>query len=110
LHRWRAEIIAYLAGLRLTIHAARAQPRPVSEGIPFLGFIVYPDHRRLKRNRKLAYGRRLRALWTAYQADQLTQGEVVASIKGWLAHVSYGNCWALAERLLKPIVFIGGKS
>jgi retron-type reverse transcriptase len=109
LHRWRAEIISYLATLRLTIHETRAQPRPVTEGIPFLGFVVYPNHRRLKRNRKLAYQRRLNQLRAAYQAGSLTQGEVVASIKGWLAHVSYGNCWALAERLLKPIVFVGGR-
>ena len=45
----QAAIIDYLASLRLTLHEARAQPRPVYEGIPFLGFIVYPDHRRLKR-------------------------------------------------------------
>ena len=37
-----------LADLRLTIHPA-SHPRPVTEGIPFLGFVVYPQQRRLKR-------------------------------------------------------------
>ena len=109
LHRWRKAIIDFLAGLRLTLHESRAQPRPVSEGIPFLGFVVYPDHRRLKRSRKLAYRRRLKGLWAAYQAGALTQDDLAASLKGWLAHVSYGDCYALAEQLLKPIVFSGGK-
>ncbi len=108
LHHWRAAIIDFLATLRLTLHEGRAQPRPVTEGIPFLGFVVYPDHRRLKRSRKLAYQRRLRGLWALYRAGRVTGGEVVASLKGWLAHVSYGNCWALAERLLRPLVFEGG--
>jgi len=108
LHRWRAEIIDFLATLRLTIHEKRAQPQPASKGIPFLGFVVYPTHRRLKRSRKLAYQRRLNRWRAAYQAGELTQGDIAASIKGWLAHVSYGNCWALAERLLSPFVFAGG--
>ena len=46
--------------LRLTLHESRCQPRPVSEGIPFLGFVVYPHHRRLKRRKGIAYRRRLR--------------------------------------------------
>jgi len=26
-------------------------------------------------------------------------------LRGWLAHISYGNTWALAEQILQPIVF-----
>jgi RNA-directed DNA polymerase len=47
LHAWRWAIIERLAGLRLTWHEERAQVYPVAEGIPFLGFRVFPDHRRL---------------------------------------------------------------
>ena len=36
--------------------------RPVSEGIPFLGFVVFPEHRRLKRRKGIAFARRLRLL------------------------------------------------
>ncbi len=38
LHGWRSAVITYLAGLRLTIHANSAQPRPCRVGLPFLGF------------------------------------------------------------------------
>jgi len=48
LNEWFRQIDDYLAGLRLIVHEERAQPRPVTEGLPFLGFTVYPDHRRLK--------------------------------------------------------------
>ncbi|MCB0049289.1 MAG: group II intron reverse transcriptase domain-containing protein, partial [Caldilinea sp.] len=60
LWRWRAAIIDFLAGLRLTLHERPCQPRPVTEGIPFLGFIVFPDHRRLKPRKGYAFRRRLR--------------------------------------------------
>ena len=105
LQRWKAAIIDYLVTLRLVIHEERAQPRPVTEGIPFLGFVVYPDHRRVKRRKVVAYRRRLKRLWHAYQTEQIGQSEIVASLRGWLAHISYGNTWALAEQILRPVCF-----
>ena len=47
-------LIERLARLRLTIHPG-AQPQPVTEGVPFLGFIVYPEQRRLKRRKGLHF-------------------------------------------------------
>jgi RNA-directed DNA polymerase len=105
LRDWRVALIDYLATLRLTIHTHRAQPRPVGEGIPFLGFVIYPDHRRVKSRKVVAYRRRLKKLYQAYQDGELEQADVVASLRGWLAHISYGDTWALAEQILQPIVF-----
>jgi RNA-directed DNA polymerase len=105
LYGWGAELIDYLATLRLTIHTQRAQPRPVGEGIPFLGFVIDPDHRRVKSRKVVAYRRRLKKLWRAYQGGEIEQADVVASLRGWLAHISYGDAWALAEQILQPIVF-----
>jgi retron-type reverse transcriptase len=105
LHRWRSAIIDYLVSLRLVVHTERAQPRPVTEGIPFLGFVLYPDHRRVKRGKVVAYRRRLKKLRTAYRQGLIGPETVVASIRGWLAHISYGNTWALAEQMLEPLVF-----
>ena len=62
---WKEAIELRLARLRLTIHAG-AYPQPVSEGIPFLGFVVYPQKRRLKRRKGTNYQRRLRAFIRAY--------------------------------------------
>jgi RNA-directed DNA polymerase len=46
---WKAAIVEFLAGLRLTCHPESAQVQPVSTGILWLGFVVYPTHRKLKR-------------------------------------------------------------
>ena len=48
-----------------------AQPRPVTEGIPFLGFVVYPEHRRLKRRKGIHYRRRFERLVGDYAAGYL---------------------------------------
>jgi RNA-directed DNA polymerase len=108
LYQWREAVINFLAALRLTIHTERAQPRPVGAGIPFLGFVVYPDHRRVKGRKVVAYRRRLKSLWTAYQWGEIEQADVVASLHGWLAHISYADAWGLAQLILQPIVFSGG--
>ncbi len=105
LRQWRADIIGYLAGLRLTLHAESAQPRPVMEGIPFLGFVVYPDRRRVKGRKAVAYRRRLKKIWRAYQAGQIEQSRITASLRGWLAHIRHGDSWGLAQKTLQPLVF-----
>ena len=103
LHYWRSAIIDYLASLRLTIHESRAQPRPVSEGIPFLGFVVYPTHRRLKRRKIVHYRRKLRGLLTRYRAGTAAQDTVQASIRGWLTHAQTGDTWGLRTAILQEV-------
>lgn len=100
LHAWRQAVIEYLAGLRLRLHEARAQVFPVTEGIPFLGFRVYPDHRRLKRNKGIAFGRRWRALVQAYAAGQLERDRLEASLQGWVAHARHGDTFGLRRALI----------
>ena len=56
LWRWRAALVERLTRLRLTIHAG-AHPRPVVEGMSFLGFVMFPARRRLKRRKGIHFQR-----------------------------------------------------
>jgi RNA-directed DNA polymerase len=105
LWEWREAVVAYLARLRLTIHEARAHPRPVTEGIPFLGFVVYPTHRRVKRRNVVNYRRRLKQLVAGWVAGEHTQEAVVASLTGWINHARYGDTWGLRRDVLASITF-----
>ncbi|MFZ1767686.1 MAG: reverse transcriptase domain-containing protein [Caldilinea sp.] len=98
---WRRAIIDYLAGLRLTLHEARCHPQPVTEGIPFLGFVVYPDHRLLKRRKGIAYRRRLRVLVGDYRARRIPLARVTASVQGWVNHARYADTYGLRKALLR---------
>jgi len=100
---WREAIVERLAGYRLTIHPG-AHPRPVSEGFPFLGFVVYPTHRRLKRRKGIAYWRKLRGLLDRYQAGQIPLERVHASVQGWVNHVRYGDTWGLRKATLNDVL------
>ena len=49
LYASKQAIIDKLAQLRLTLHEAEAQVLPTNCGVPWLGFVVYPSHKRIKR-------------------------------------------------------------
>ena len=100
---WRAAIIAYLAGLRLTLHEARCHPQPVTEGIPFLGFQVFPTHRRIKRRKSIAYRRRFKALLAAYAAGEIPLADVTASAKGWVNHAKHGQTLHLRRAMFRSL-------
>ena len=110
LHAWRGEVIAYLAGLRLTIHENSAQPRPTRCGVPFLGFQVFPDHRRLKRRNAVLARRRLRALRDAYHRGEVSRERVRVGVQGWINHARYGDTWGLRRAVLSDIVLCGSEN
>lgn len=104
LHEWRAAIVEHMAGLRLILHENRAQPRPVDEGIPFLGFVVYPDHRRLKRHRGIFFQRRLKHRLAAYRCGEISLPQLESSIRGWIGHVGHGDTWGLRRAILSRVL------
>lgn len=103
LHDWQAAVIDYLATLRLTIHQHRAQPRPCRCGIPFLGFQLFPDYRRLKRRNVVHARRRLNVLSKQYQAGEASLEEVRNRTQSWLAHAAHGDTWRLRTSILQSL-------
>lgn len=91
-----------LARLRLTMHPG-SHPRPVSEGIPFLGFIVWPERRRLKRRNGVRFHRRLRELLHSLETGEVQREDLAASIRGWANHARFGNTTGLRRAVLADV-------
>jgi len=106
---WKRAMVSRLARLRLTIHPG-AHPRPVAEGLPFLGFVVYPYRRRLKRRKGIYYRRKLHALLKAYQRGEIPLEDVNASVLGWVNHLRYGNTVGLRKAVLSSQRITPGNS
>jgi len=101
---WKARIIARLGRLRLRIHETSAQVLPVQCGIPWLGFVVYPDHRRVKARNVVGFARRLCERWADYCAGAISFAEFDSSVQGWINHVRYADTWGLRRHVLgKPL-------
>ncbi|MCC6499703.1 MAG: group II intron reverse transcriptase domain-containing protein [Anaerolineales bacterium] len=103
LHEWRSAIIDFLASLRLTIHEESAHARPTWKGITFLGFIVFPEHRRLKPSKGYAFGRRWRHLYFMRQAGTMTPEKLKVHAVAWANHAQYGDTWNLRRKILNSV-------
>jgi RNA-directed DNA polymerase len=97
-------LIDFAASLRLHLHEPEAVVFPVATGIPFLGWRVYPDHRRLKRRNGVAFQRRFARLCERRAAGQVTFDQIQIAVQGWVAHVAHGDTWGLRRSILsRPI-------
>jgi len=106
LRNWRKEIISFLEKLRLTIHKNKAHARPCSTGVPFLGFQIFPEYRRLKPANGYAFQRRLRKMISSTQAKKMSEKEFQMRLQSWVNHVSYGNTFALRKAIfLKTSIY-----
>ncbi len=74
----------FLATLRLTMHEPQAQVVPTTNGIPWLGFVVYPTHRRLKRRNAMDFTRRL-----AHNLDLYSPGR--SPLRSWTPACKAGS-------------------
>ncbi|ADP72031.1 RNA-directed DNA polymerase (Reverse transcriptase) [Rhodomicrobium vannielii ATCC 17100] len=108
---WREKIERCLEGRRLKLHPRKTLILPVAEPSPFLGFELHPGPRRTAKGgrgrRKLLDGNvarfrnRLRGLRDRWRAGTVTQGEVEARVKSWIAHASHADSFRLRQALFE---------
>ena len=98
LKRWQSAIMSWLRVLRLSLHAP--QVYPVKNGIPFLGFIIYPDHRRLKKRRGIAFQRRFRHRYKRWVKGEIERKPLDDSARSWAAHAAWGDTFGLRGSVL----------
>lgn len=100
----RVEIITFLETLRLRLHEERAQVFPTRDGIPFLGFRLFTDHRRLRKDNARDFTRRLRALSQAYAAGELDWDKLGERVTSWVAHARFGDTYRLRQQIFGSIM------
>jgi len=94
------DIGVFLQGLRLSMHPRSSTVYPVSTGIPYLGFRVFPEKRLLKRRNAVAFSRRLRAYQDDVARGEMSLPELGLRVRGWVAHAAHGDTWGLRRSLL----------
>ncbi len=104
LWEWKQAVIERLGAMRLTVHEEQAQVQPCRVGIPWLGFVEYPTHRRLKGRKVRDARRRLSNRLDDYHAGRISFAEFDASVRGWVNHVRYADSWGLRRNLLGDLV------
>ena len=106
LHKVKAQMEEYLMSLRLKLHRRKSQVFPVKDGTDFLGYRIFPTHRRVRRESITRFRRRMRRLQEEYAKGEITLSHIKQSIQSWLGHVSHADSYGLRKQLLREIVFV----
>ena len=103
LHAWKEQVQQHLNGLRLQLNWRRSTVYPTRTGIPFLGFRIFADHRRLRADNVRLARKRLHANRDAVRAGRMTRAEFRESLRAWIAHAEHGDTYQLRRSLLRGV-------
>lgn len=101
----REGIERFLEGERLKLHPRKVVVAPVSIGIDFLGYRIFPTHRLLRKDNAIHFRRKMKTMAKLYREGRLTWGKINASVQSWIGHAKHADTWGLRNSILGGIVF-----
>lgn len=106
LHLYLAEIERFIAdNLKLGLKAKATMIAPVSQGVPYLGFRIYRNLIRLKRENLVRLRRSLRRKEADFKRGRISEEELILSVISLIGHISHvsslGERRKIFERSLK---------
>ncbi|HEX9974127.1 MAG TPA: reverse transcriptase domain-containing protein [bacterium] len=99
LNEAKQEIEAYLVNLRLKLHPRKCHILRSDKGVPFLGQVIFPHYRLLKKQNVRRFSQRLPRLIHQLNAGDITRKRYNASIQGWKGHAVQANTFRLRQGL-----------
>ena len=100
LHRLRNNLEEFLKNnLYLELHPKKQRIFPASQGIDFLGYVIFSSHCFLRKSNKERFRRKLKNLKGLYQKGKISRDKFSMSITSWIAHASHAKTKRLRERI-----------
>lgn len=84
--------------------------RPIGCGIDFMGYVIYPTHKRLRKTTKKKMKRRLKSLKCKYRNGEVDFDEVNSSIQSYIGITKHCNSFNLRKKIFSTLKFIKGKA
>jgi retron-type reverse transcriptase len=114
LHQVRREIDFFLETRLALTSNAKTQVFPVARrhgrGLDYIGYHLWPTHRRLRKSSIRRMARTLRIAGKRYARGRLQLAEIRQSIMSWVAHASHADAFGLRSKLLGNAVFVRGQA
>lgn len=104
----RAAVRDRLAADRLVLHPNKAHITHAGDGLNFLGYVVFPQRRRLRNDNGHRFARKLRRMAQAYGTGRLERCKVVASTQSWIGHAKHADTDGLRRAIFSQTVFRRG--
>jgi retron-type reverse transcriptase len=108
LHAARRSVVDFLVRLRLRLHPRKNAIFPVTEGIRFLGYRVFPTHRLLAKENVWRFLRTARELQQAFAAGLISFATLKQRLESWNGHACHADTWLLRTRLFHNLIFQRG--
>ena len=83
------------------MHKDKSKILNLKEGVPFLGFRIFPHHKLPKKANLGKFQSKLRELKILYKEHQLNREQIVEHLEGWMAYAKQGNTYKYRRDLLK---------
>lgn len=108
LHKALGVIEEFIASdLHLSLKPSATLIAPLTEGLPFLGFRIFPKLIRLNKQGLRRFRRRLRLHEKAYQSGEIDVEILTASVQSMIAHMHHADTQRLRQSLLSSSFVIG---
>jgi hypothetical protein len=109
LHDARQEVDEFLfgeLGLRLN-HKTQVFPvgNDGGRGLDFLGYRIWPTHRRLRKDSAKRMRRKLKRLAQEYRAGRIDWDGIEAVIASWVGHARHADTFNLRSQLFGEVTF-----
>jgi len=95
-----------LAGLRLKLHAGKAQVAPGWRGLTFVGYRIWAGHRLLRKGNIREFRRRVRWMRLAYATGKIDWDVIKPRLVSWIGHARQADSERLLRRLCLEWTFI----
>lgn len=85
--------------LKLTIHPKKIEIRKYSQGVDFLGYVVFPYHTQVRKRTLRRVRRKLDIKMKLYRADQIDKTKLDATLMSYLGVLSHANTYRFSEQI-----------
>lgn len=103
LHRIRKEISRYLTTLRLIVHPDKTQVFSTRKGVPFLGFMIFPDFRYVRKEKVKRYFRYIRKTLKTKNDPAYDFDKLECMLNSWSGHLKFGRHYYGEKRVVDYI-------
>ncbi|WP_034629499.1 RNA-directed DNA polymerase [Desulfotruncus alcoholivorax] len=82
---------------------------PISQGIDFCGYRIWPTHRKIRKSSIKRMKRKLKAFQRKFKAGKISLEKINATIQSWLGHVKHGDSYNLRKKVLESFILTNEK-
>lgn len=110
LHRVRQDVERFLSDALCLDTNGKTQVFPIrplgGRPLDFLGYRIWPTHRRLRKDSVKRMRRRLKSLSILYRQGRIDLDRVRATVASWVGHASHASTYSLRGKVLGEAVFL----